>query len=139
VIGVKFSEQVKNEMGILFYEEMRGHRLFVPAHQSARKTRRMKNFIEQWFSAEKRYQNKHMIFCHPDERHAHDDYVDSYLLGVYASEQLMTYNRPIMYRENVLKDVRPLKGRSKRYVKALQRLRQVKRGRVADFSRKIKV
>lgn len=140
IIPVKFSEQVKNEMTVLFYEEMRARRLQVPAHQSVKKTRRYKNFCDQWFNAEKIHRRKYTFLQHPDEPHAHDDYVDSYLLALYASEKCHTA-RTEMYHENALRTGNV--GRSKRYQDAMKHMKRSKvkssyrSNRMASFRKKV--
>lgn len=118
--GIIFTEKSKNEMALLFYEEMRAHRIAVPSHAIARKTRRYKNFMSQWFNVEKHYRKKMMYFEHSKERGARDDYVDSLLLALQASQDVST-NRPISYARNILREGNT--GHSSRYDKAMERLR----------------
>jgi hypothetical protein len=119
VMGIKFTPQSKSDMAMLFQKELFSKRLKVPAHPSVTKTARYKKFIEQFTTAIKKYKDSYVYFCHQDIKGAHDDFVDSYLLALWASENMR--QKPVeTSRENVL--MKPdRQNRSKRYVRAMFR------------------
>jgi hypothetical protein len=84
IIPVVYNSKNKHEMATLFYEELRAFRIRIPCHQSVKKTRRFKNFVDQFFSCEKTYKGQFMQLEHPDTKGAKDDYVDSLLLLLYG-------------------------------------------------------
>lgn len=117
VMGIKFTPQTKSDMAMLFQKELFCKRLKMPAHPSVRSTTRYKNFVNQWLTAIKKYKDQHVYFCHQDIKGAHDDYVDSFLLSLWASENMR--QKPIeIHRENVLMGS-DSKKRSKRYIRAM--------------------
>lgn len=87
IVPVTFNLKSKHEMTTIFYEEMRAHRIKIPCHQSAKKTRRYQNFLNQFYSCEKIYKGAYVQLKHPDEKDARDDYVDSLLLLCYGVSQ----------------------------------------------------
>jgi hypothetical protein len=87
LVPVIFNLKSKHEMATIFYSEMRGHRIKIPSHPDAKRTRRFKNFIEQFTSCEKVYKGSYVQLKHADEKDARDDYVDSLLLLCYGVEQ----------------------------------------------------
>ena len=125
VISVKMSSQAKHEMATQFYEDLRKHRLRVPASAKVRETRRYKAFLEQFYTAEKVYKNKYLMLQHTDEKGARDDYVDSLLLLLYGVNQNM---QPKLTKYNNIFDMtgryNPHKAKhSQRYTEAIARLK----------------
>jgi phage FluMu gp28-like protein len=120
IIPVVFSLKTKHEMAVLFYQELRQHRILVPGHQSAEKSRRVKAFKLQILTCEKVYKNKFMQLVHADVKNARDDYVDSLLLLCYGVEQ---YQAPfIRTDQNVFFEE---EGKhSSRYSQRLNRIRR---------------
>ena len=133
VIPFIFSEQSKNYLAIQFYEEMRGHRIQIPAHPSVRKTRRYKDFTTQWFIVEKRYRKNKMYFSKPDEKNAHDDYVDSLLLTLEAAEQVGVTG-PVQHNENIFTGQKS--SHSARFNDAMNRIQSARRTRAIFRTRR---
>jgi len=130
IVGVRFSEQIKSKMTIDFYNEMRSYRIRIPGHQSAEKTLRLKTFYNEWTTVEKVHKGQYSYFRHSEERGAHDDYVDSFLLAILASEELNKVSIDF-FSENVFKAKNS--HHSFRYREAVKKFRRVK-VRKASFS-----
>ena len=88
IFPVTYTLKEKHNMATLFYEEMRNHRIKVPCHQMAKKTKRFQNFLDQFYTCEKVYKGSYMQLKHSEKiKDAHDDYVNSLLLLCYGVEQ----------------------------------------------------
>ncbi len=133
VVPWTFSEQSKNHLALQFYEEMRGHRIQIPAYHSVRRTRRYKNFTDQWFAVEKRYRKNKMYFSKPDQRNAHDDYVDSLILMLEAAEQVGV-SGPVQHHENIFTGQGT--KHSSRFNEAMNRIKTARRSRAMFHSRR---
>lgn len=121
IVRVIFTQPSKHEMATIFYAEMRKRRINVPTHSSVKRTRRYKNFIEQFSTCRKMYKGSFMNLTKQDEKNAHDDYVDSLLLLLYGAKQNIT---PVVNRQNNVfktKSTASRSGHSKRYKAALER------------------
>jgi hypothetical protein len=119
VCEVPFSLSSKHAMAVLFYEELRKRRIRIPSSSAVKKTRRYKNFLEQFFSCEKNYKGKYMQLEHSGEPGARDDYVDSLLLLLYGvSLQVMPKIKPA---QNIFKQRQAKKcsTHSQRYDRAM--------------------
>lgn len=91
LVPVIYTQPSKHEMATIFYDEMRKKKVQIPGHSDVKKTRRYKNFIEQFTNAQKIYKGSFLSLVKPkDEKNAHDDYVDSLLLLLYAAKQNVT-------------------------------------------------
>lgn len=134
VLPVVFSTQSKHEMATLFYQEMRSRRIVVPGHASVKKTRRFKNFLQQFLSCEKVYHGKFMALQHGDAKGSHDDYVDSLLLLCYGVEQNQV---PVAQgHHNVF--LEGLRGNSRHSVRFDRAMSQLKNRSVAKWRRTFK-
>jgi len=120
VIPVVFSLKTKNDMAVLFYQELRQHRILIPGHQSAEKSKRVKAFKLQLLTCEKVYKNKYMQLVHADVKNARDDYVDSLLLLCYGVEQ---YQAPFIKTNTNVFFEEPGQH-SSRYSKRLNQIRK---------------
>jgi hypothetical protein len=88
IFPVTYTLKEKHNMATLFYEEMRNHRIKIPCHQMAKKTKRFQNFLDQFYTCEKIYKGSYMQLKHSEKiKDAHDDYVNSLLLLCYGVEQ----------------------------------------------------
>ena len=89
VVGIKFSNASKHEMATTFYTNLRRQLIQVPGGRKTSKLARLRHFKEQLFTCEKNYQGRFLQLSHPKhERGARDDYIDSLLLMLLASERI---------------------------------------------------
>ncbi|MFI2616652.1 hypothetical protein [Streptomyces sp. NPDC018584] len=69
-------------------ELMRQGKIAWPGHSKARRLKVWKRFQTQMEDAEMRFEGPNIVVAAPDEVGAHDDYVDSLALSVWASAEL---------------------------------------------------
>ena len=88
IFGVVFSTQSKHTLATDFYEEMFKHRIKIPSGKKTKNTKEFKKFYGEWLTAVKTFTGKYLQLEHPrDKSNAHDDYVDSLLLMIYAAKR----------------------------------------------------
>jgi len=90
VVPFVFSAQSKSDMYKALYAEICGGRVTFPAAVAARKTTEFRKFTNQMLDLTKTYKEGKMSVSHPDEKHAHDDYPDSFALATWG-----TLHRPV--------------------------------------------
>jgi len=120
VIPVVANLALNHEMAVLFYDELRKHRILIPAHQSVRKSRRYRNFTSQFFSCEKSYNKSYMSLHHSEDPGEKDDYVKSLLLLLYGAEKNIL---PIVKTEGNIFYSKSSLAHSKRWQQAMERAR----------------
>jgi hypothetical protein len=64
---------------------MQRQMVIYPGHSKARRTRVWKRFRQQMSDAEKQMKGQYLLVEAPNEREAHDDYVDSLALALACS------------------------------------------------------
>lgn len=138
ILPVLYTQKQKHEMATLFYEELRKFLIRIPCHQSVRKTRRFKNFVEQWYACEKTYKGQYMQLEHTDIKGAKDDYVDSLLLLLYGVRNNTT-SLVSTYRNPFFGDSPGVALNSERAKRYHQAIKQMKRRNVAKFRKALRV
>lgn len=86
-VPVKFTVNLKAEMAELFDLLVNDGLIRIPAHPSAKKTRRWQKFFYQLIECERVYKQGRMLFQKSGDSGAMDDYVDSFLIGLYIAKQ----------------------------------------------------
>ena len=131
IVPVIFNQKTKHEMAVIFYEEMKRFQIKIPCHQSVKKTRRFKNFIDQFFSCQKIYKGQFMQLEHSDVKGAKDDYVDSLLLLLYGIKKnrlsVIKAGNNIFFNKNSSFNET---ARSKRYDQAMKQIKRRKGGKL---------
>src|SRR3569623_303919 len=69
-----------------------------PAHSKTRRLKSWRKFRQQMEDAELDYIGPHIIVAAPDERDAHDDYVDSLAAGAYITADLQMPEVEVSYK-----------------------------------------
>ena len=87
VCPVYFTLNNQHNLAQLFYKNLNHVNIQIPAHAAVRKTRKYNKFITQLLEAEKQWKNDKMIIRHGTHKGAKDDYVQSLLLALHASEE----------------------------------------------------
>jgi hypothetical protein len=96
IIRVVFNERVKNDMAILFFNEMRAKRIRVPYHPKILGNSKLKNFMAQLYAADKKYNKNLVEIVSPNKKRIPDDYVQSLLMMIYGCR---TYTLPVVLEE----------------------------------------
>lgn len=96
IIRVVFNERVKNDMAILFFNEMRAKRIRVPYHPKILGNSKLKNFMAQLYAADKKYNKNFVEIISPNKKKIPDDYVQSLLMLNYGCR---TYTLPVVLEE----------------------------------------
>lgn len=85
IVPFNFSAKVKSDGYKALYAEMCGKRQSFPAADAVRQTPEYRKFVNQMLDMRKTYKNGLMCVAHPDEKHAHDDFVDSLMLSNWGT------------------------------------------------------
>ena len=92
VYPVNFNLKSKNELAVSFYEDMYQGNIIVPSGARTRAIKQYTTFYSQFLSAVKTYNKGLVQIEHPPEvAGASDDYVDSFLLGLFAAKKAIVY------------------------------------------------
>ncbi len=81
VLALDSGGKAQNERWTHLIALMQRRMLVAPGHSKARRLRRWKRWQQQMLDAEKKYKGPYMTVEAPDEKDAHDDYVDSLALA----------------------------------------------------------
>lgn len=80
-----YQAKLKSDAFKSFYADICGKRITFPAADPVRRTIEYKKFVYQMLDARKTYKNQLMQVDHPDEKGAHDDYVQSCALAAWGA------------------------------------------------------
>lgn len=85
IVPFNFSPKVKSDGYRAYYSEICGKRFTFPAAKEVRTKHNYRRFVNEHLDARKNYKNGMMQVAHPDEKNAHDDYLDSAMLAVFGT------------------------------------------------------
>lgn len=87
VEGHNFQPRNKSDGFKALYWDICAKRITFPASPTARRDIRFRKFVNQMLELRKSYRNGNMVVAHPDEKGAHDDYPDSFMLAAWGASQ----------------------------------------------------
>ena len=93
---VVFNEKVKNDMAILFLNEVKARRIKIPYHPKVLSNKKLQNFMTQLYAVDKKYNKNLVEIVTPNKKRIPDDYIQSLLMLVYGSR---TYTLPYVQEE----------------------------------------
>jgi hypothetical protein len=82
-----FCSKKKSEGYKYLHQELSGRRCTYPANAIIKATTKYRKFRFQMMELKKEYKNGLMRVAHPDEKHAHDDYPDSFMLANWGCRE----------------------------------------------------
>lgn len=84
VEGFNFQPKLKSDGYKSLSADLWANRITFPAGAEVQKTMEYRSFLVQMFDLKKEYKNGLMVVAHPDERGAHDDYPDAFMLAAWG-------------------------------------------------------
>lgn len=97
-----FQAKVKSDGYKSLYSDICGRRVTVPASDSVRVTKEYRKFVNQMLDLRKEYRQNMMVVNHPEEKGAHDDYGDSWMLSCWGANSPSAGNRVEFMEHNPL-------------------------------------
>jgi hypothetical protein len=101
-----FSQQSKHIGYSLLLQELQTRRLTYPAGAAVRRLAKYRRFVQQFYDLEKSWRGKYMSVAAPKGRDAHDDYPDSLMLLIMATQKNRHTTREVEVMANPFFDHR---------------------------------
>ncbi len=95
-----FQPKIKSDGYKALYADLCGKRVTFPASPTVRRSREYQKFIGQLLELRKDYKQGIMSVAHPEEKGAHDDYPDSFMMANWGANNPSMAGRPTFARNN---------------------------------------